>query len=76
MVLMSMILAMAGYFTLAAVINQVFSNDLEMGERICSLPAGYLLLANGSAIVVAFISSLFAAWRTTGIDPAEALRYE
>jgi len=73
---LSLLLAWAGYFTLAAVINQVFSADLELGQRICHLPFTYLLWAAVVTVVVAWMSSLFAAWQTTHIDPAEALRYE
>lgn len=76
MTLMSMIIAMGGYFLLSAVINRIFSNDLEMGERICELPPAYLVIAVLTAVVVALMSSSFAAWRTTKIDPAEALRHE
>jgi len=76
MALMSMIVAMGGYFLLSAVINRVFSSDLEMGERICELPLSYLVIGTATTVVVALMSSSFAAWRTTKIDPAEALRYE
>ncbi len=76
MALMSMIVAMGGYFSLSAVINRVFSSDLEMGERICELPLSYLVIGTATTVVVALMSSSFAAWRTTKIDPAEALRYE
>lgn len=76
MALMSMIVAMGGYFSLSAVINRVFSSDLEMGERICELPPSYLVIGTATTVVVALMSSSFAAWRTTKIDPAEALRYE
>jgi len=47
-----------------------------MGEKICELPSPYLVIATVSALLVALMSSLIAAWRTTKIDPAEALRYE
>ena len=76
MALMSMVVAMGGYFSLSAVINRVFSSDLEMGERICELPPSYIVIATATTVVVALMSSSFAAWRTTKIDPAEALRYE
>ena len=76
MALMSMIVAMGGYFSLSAVINRVFSSDLEMGEQICELPLSYLVIATATTVFVALMSSSFAAWRTTKIDPAEALRYE
>ena len=67
---------MSAYFLLAAVINHVFAGDLEMGERICTLPGGYLAIVTAATVAVSLMSSLLAAWRTTRIDPAEALRYE
>jgi putative ABC transport system permease protein len=74
--LLSVVLALAAYFSLAAVINQVFAADLDLGERICQLPWSYLLVAVTATLAVAMLSSLLAAWRTTKIDPGEALRYE
>ena len=76
LMLISLLTSVAGYFTLAALINRVFSADLAMGGRICQLPLRYLFFATVAAMLVALMSSLIAAWRTTKIDPAEALRYE
>lgn len=73
---MSVAAATLGYFTLAGVINRVFATDLELGQKICLLPASYLLAAGATTVTVALMSALFAAWRTTQIDPAEALREE
>ena len=74
--LFSVALALAAYFSLAAVINRVFAADLDLGERICDLPGSYLLATVFATLAVAVLSSLLAAWRTTTIDPGEALRYE
>jgi len=74
--LLSLGIASAGYFGLAAVINRVFAADLAMGQRICHLPAGYLVGAALGTLLLAWTSTLFAAWKSTRVEPAEALRYE
>ncbi|MCK5719573.1 MAG: hypothetical protein KAH84_06435 [Thiomargarita sp.] len=76
MAILSIGAAISAYFTLSLVINLVFSNDLEMGQKICYLPASHLVIATLLTVSVAFISALLAAWKTTQIDPAEALREE
>jgi putative ABC transport system permease protein len=83
MAALSLLLAIIGYFTLAGAINQVFSADLAVAsqacrteQRICALPYSYLAIAFLATVGVALVSSLFAAWKTTRIDPAEALREE
>ncbi|MFQ5913550.1 MAG: ABC transporter permease [Nitrospinota bacterium] len=68
--------AFLGYFGLAAVINRVFAGDLEFGEKICDLPNSYLVIAFTGTVATAILSSLFAAWKTTQIEPAEAMRDE
>lgn len=74
--IMSVLFAIGVYSLLASIINYVFSADLQMGQKICTLPTSYfvytLLLTGGIAV----LSSLLAAWKTTEIDPAEALREE
>ena len=72
----SIILAMTAYFSLAAVINQIFLGEMDLGEKICDLPWHYLLVSIIATATVAVLSSLLAAWHTTAIDPGEALRYE
>ena len=74
--LLSLGAAWSGYFTLAEVINRVFASDLAMGQRICHLPDTHLGLALGLTLLLAWASTLFAAWKSTRVDPAEALRYE
>ncbi|MEK7990584.1 MAG: ABC transporter permease [Thiotrichaceae bacterium] len=76
MAIMSVLFAIGVYSLLASIINYVFSADLQMGQKICTLPTSYFvytLLLTGS---IAALSSLLAAWKTTEIDPAEALREE
>ncbi|WP_295587472.1 ABC transporter permease [uncultured Lamprocystis sp.] len=80
---LSILLAILGYLALAMVINQVFAADLAVAsqacrtaQRICALPNLYLPIAVVATVIVALVSSLVAAWKTTRIDPAEALREE
>ncbi|MEI2772328.1 MAG: FtsX-like permease family protein [Candidatus Competibacter sp.] len=69
-------LAILGFYTLAAVINAVFAAGLGLGARICQLPMGTLVQTLVVTVAAAVGSSLFAAWRTTLIEPAEAIRVE
>ncbi|MDS4032386.1 MAG: FtsX-like permease family protein [Candidatus Contendobacter sp.] len=69
-------LAILGFYTLAAVINTVFAAGLGLGARICQLPVGTLVQTLLVTVAAAVGSSLFAAWRTTLIEPAEAIRVE
>jgi len=64
------------YGALAALINRAFAADLELGQRICDLPAQTLGQAVVAVLAVALASSLAAAWAATRIDPAEAIREE
>jgi len=73
---MGFLTAMAGFGGIAAIINEVFGNDLMPGEKMCSLTAGHFGAALLGTLVVAFLSSLFSAWQATRIDPAETLRDE
>lgn len=76
MAILSIGVAISAYLTLSLVINLVFSSDLDMGQKICYLPVNHLVIATLLTVSVAFISALLAAWKTTQIDPAEALREE
>lgn len=64
------------YAPIATAINEVFGRDLQIGERVCHLPLPHAAVAVATTLGVAFLSSLLAAWRTTRIDPADALRDE
>lgn len=72
--LLALLLAMGLYQGAAALINHVFADDLVLGEQICRLPAMSLWLASAGTLALAWLSASAAAWRTTRIDPAEALR--
>lgn len=76
MAMLSILVAISAYFGLALVINLVFASDLDMGQQICHLPVSYILSAALMTITVAFLSAILAAWKTTQIEPAEALREE
>nr|WP_300989109.1 FtsX-like permease family protein [Thiocapsa sp.] len=76
MAVISVMGAIVGYFVLAGIINHVFSADLQLGQKICSLPMFYFATTLLITVAIAFLSSLLAAWKTTQIDPAEALREE
>jgi putative ABC transport system permease protein len=72
----SLVVAIIGYLLLATVINQSFSADLQLGQKICTLPLMYFGMTMIITVTIAVLSSLLAAWKTTCIDPAEALREE
>jgi len=74
--ILSVIVAIGGYAILASVINVVFAADLRLGEKICFLPHEYFLMAFLATTGAATLSSLLAAWKTTEIEPAEAIREE
>lgn len=63
-----------GYAALAGVINQAFSSELAPGEAFCVLPVQYIPIFCLATMVLATLASLVAAWRATGIDPAEVIR--
>jgi putative ABC transport system permease protein len=74
--IMSVIVAIGGYALLASVINLVFAADLRLGQKICTLPYSYFVITFFVTAGMAALSSLLAAWKTTSIDPAEAIREE
>lgn len=69
-------MALTGYYVLAAIINQVFADEMGLGEQICSLPLSYVAQAVIITLLVAFFSAFLAAWKATLIEPAEAIREE
>jgi putative ABC transport system permease protein len=73
---LSVIVAIGGYALLSSIINFVFSADLKMGQKICSLPINYFVFTFIVTCLIAALSSMLAAWKTTQIDPAEAIREE
>lgn len=74
--IMSVFVAILGYSALSSLINMVFSSDLKLGQKICSLPMSYFLFSLIITSMTAGMSSLLAAWKTTRFDPAEAIREE
>ena len=72
--LLGLLTSFAGYLALASLINYTFASDLAPGERFCTLPPAYMLIAAAGTLVLAILASLAAAWRTTRIDPAEVVR--
>ncbi len=74
--IISVIVAIIGYASLSYIINFVFAADLRLGEKICFLPNEYFVFAFIATTIAATMSSLLAAWKTTEIEPAEAIREE
>lgn len=72
----AVLLASGGFLLLSQVLNQLFSEGLRLGEKISTLGIGYFLAAWLLTIVIGKISALLAAWRSTQIEPSEAIRDE
>jgi len=73
-VILSNIVASSGYIAISYTINLMFINNI--GGKICTLPYTYFALIFVITIIIATLSSLLAAWKTTAIEPAEAIREE
>jgi len=73
-VVLSNIVATSGYIVIASTINLMFIN--EVGAKICALPYTYFIFIFIITIIISTLSSLLAAWKTTVIEPAEAIREE
>ncbi|HHB92335.1 MAG TPA: FtsX-like permease family protein [Thioploca sp.] len=73
-VVLSNIVASSGYIAISYTINFMFIN--EIGDKICTLPYIYFMLIFVITTIIATLSSLLAAWKTTAIEPAEAIREE
>lgn len=76
MALFGALIAAGVFYTLAYVINAVFSGDLQLGEEICHLPPKFLLVAVVLTVLGGMLSAVMAAVRATSIEPAEAIRVE
>jgi len=72
----SVILAFISFKILATIINIIFSQELKTGQVICTLPSQYFFVSLLLALIVAILSSILAAIKTTKFDPSEALRDE
>lgn len=70
------LLAVSTYLALASVINGLFPADFDLGSEICRLPPQALVLSVLAAVIVSGISSLLAAWKSSRLEPAEAIRVE
>ncbi len=70
------LIALIAFFALAGVINRVFASDLDLGQRLCWLPASYLLVAALAMTSAAALCALMAGARATQVEPAEAIRDE
>jgi putative ABC transport system permease protein len=70
------LMATGGFFLISTLINEVFARDLLPGEKMCALASVHFMVALLGTLLVVFSSSLLAAWETTRIDPADALRDE
>ncbi len=72
----SFVVALGAFEAMAKVINRLFQSHLGEGETLCYLTSLQLLETLVGAITVAILASGLAAWQTTSVDPAEALRDE
>ncbi len=63
------------YWGAASLMNEAFSDSLDGDPAVMLAPS---IVAAAAAIILAaaFVSSLFAAYKATRIDPAEAIRVE
>lgn len=72
----SVLCAFGGFGILSMLINRTFAGDLPIGENLCYLPPAHFATSFALTTITAMLSSLLAAVRATGIDPAEAIREE
>ena len=72
----SILMASFGYKVISSIINHIFVTEMKSGEYICILPLSTFVMTILFAFLIAIISSLVAAWKTTSIDPAEVIRAE
>lgn len=62
------------YLTVSAVINHLFGRYLSVGEYVCRLSIGHLLLALVLTVLMGAVASAFAAYRASRIEPSEVIR--
>ena len=74
--LLSVCLAIAMYTVFSSTINFVFEKDLTIEQQICTLSSLHFILTFVFTILIAALSALVAAKKTTQIDPAEGIREE
>jgi len=68
--------AAAAFYAISLVINNVFSQDMMDGAKMCFLHGSHLVLALSATFFIAVLSALFASKLAIKIDPSEALRDE
>lgn len=68
--------AMGLFYTLAGIINMLFSEHLQSGESLCRLAWWHPLAALGLTVAVSVLAGVVAGRRAMLVDPAEALRNE
>lgn len=71
---LGLILAGAGFAAAAAVLNTVFADGLQAGERICRLLPEHAAVAAAVTIAAALLSASWGALLAARIQPSEALR--
>ncbi len=72
----SFVVALGAFEAMSKVINKLFQSHLGESETLCYLTPLQLLETLAGVITVAALASALAAWQTSSIDPAEALRDE
>ncbi|WP_156908000.1 ABC transporter permease [Desulfovibrio cuneatus] len=70
------VVAMGLFYTLAGIINMLFSQHLQSGESLCRLAWWHPLAALGLTVAVSILAGVVAGRRAMLVDPAEALRNE
>lgn len=68
------VLSLVVYSTAAAVLQGVFSDQLNPGERLMLLPSGPVVLIFSTIAALAVLSSFLASHRILGSDLSESLR--
>lgn len=66
-----------GFFWLVEIIiNELFKKSLLSKESLCFLSFDHFVITYLSIVFIAILAGAMAAWRTTCIEPAEAIRDE
>ena len=69
-------IALLFFAIMATVINRLFQIHLQSGESFCTLTGIHVMIVLGSAVLLAIVASVIAAYQATKMDPAEAMRDE
>jgi putative ABC transport system permease protein len=70
------VIAIATFGLFSVLINALFGGHVQAGERLCRLSPVHLSAVLGGAGLLSCLAAGAAAFRATGIEPAEALRDE